>query len=378
MGHDVKDVEETLSAHAELGKKYREALNLFDSTDPLSYRKVDAAVKGLDRPVNEALARVLATIAGMSGKTDADVQAAREAQIGEHVTLWGTVIGLAVALATGIANSRSVNKAIRRIAGGLTAAGSQTSTGAQHVAASSQSVAQGASEQAAGLEETNGAMTEISSAVKEAHSKTTEALECARGARNAVAEGNAAMQKMGDAMQSIASAASETAKIVKVIDEIAFQTNLLALNAAVEAARAGEAGKGFAVVAEEVRNLAMRSAEAAKNTSELIAGSVEKAKSGQVIATGAAKAFGDIGNVTEKMHGFVEVIAQSSASQALSVDQVNSALGQIDKVTQANAAAAEEAAAASEELAAQAESMNSLVVELREIVDGKRAVEVAA
>ncbi|HMB94707.1 MAG TPA: methyl-accepting chemotaxis protein, partial [Tepidisphaeraceae bacterium] len=161
---------------------------------------------------------------------------------------------------------------------------------------------------------------------------------------------------------------SETAKIIKVIDEIAFQTNLLALNAAVEAARAGEAGKGFAVVAEEVRNLAMRSAEAAKNTAGMIEESVNNARNGVAISTEVATTLAEITEASTKMNALIAEIAAASREQAQGIDQVNTSIGQMDKVTQSSAANAEESAASAEELSSQAEQMTAVVQELTALV----------
>ncbi|HML75568.1 MAG TPA: methyl-accepting chemotaxis protein, partial [Anaerohalosphaeraceae bacterium] len=182
----------------------------------------------------------------------------------------GIVIGVVLALVI----TRSIVKPINQIIDGLTAGAEQVAAAAGQVSAASQSLAQGATEQAAGLEETSSSLEEMSSMTRQNADNAVQANTLAAEAKKAASNGSEAMTRMDEAIKDIQKSSDETAKIIKVIDEIAFQTNLLALNAAVEAARAGEAGKGFAVVAEEVRNLAMRSAEAAKNTSNLIEQSV--------------------------------------------------------------------------------------------------------
>jgi methyl-accepting chemotaxis protein len=185
-------------------------------------------------------------------------------------------------------------------------------------------------------------------------------------------KGTQAMTRMSAAINEIQKSALETAKIIKVIDEIAFQTNLLALNAAVEAARAGEAGKGFAVVAEEVRNLAMRSAEAAKNTSALIEGSVQSARNGVGISTEVASTLEEINSAATKVNALIAEISAASHEQSQGIGQVNTAVGQMDQVTQSNAAGAEESAAASEELSSQAEQLKGVVSDLLVLVGRKR------
>jgi len=166
---------------------------------------------------------------------------------------------------------------------------------------------------------------------------------------------------MSENIEKIKASSDQTAKIVKTIDEIAMQTNLLALNAAVEAARAGEAGRGFAVVAEEVRNLASRSAQAAKNTADMIAESVKNASDGVKISHEVARSFEQITTSVKTMNELIAEIATASKEQAAGITQVNVAVGQMDKVTQQNAANAEESASASEELSSQAAELKSMV-----------------
>ncbi|MFT3786706.1 MAG: methyl-accepting chemotaxis protein [Tepidisphaeraceae bacterium] len=208
----------------------------------------------------------------------------------------------------------------------------------------------------------------MSSATKRNADTARQAATLAEEARKASTEGNEAMGKMSGAIKQIESSAGETAKIIKTIDEIAFQTNLLALNAAVEAARAGEAGKGFAVVAEEVRNLAMRSAEAARNTSEMIQASVESSRNGAAIAAEVGEVLQRINGSAAKVSSLVGEISTATEEQSRSVEQVSNAIGQMDQVTQQNAATAEESAAASEELAAQAAELQTAVRSLSQLV----------
>jgi methyl-accepting chemotaxis protein len=291
----------------------------------------------------------------------------------------GTIIGCAIALVAGVTIAwgiiRSTNKVLNRLATTLGDGSGQVASAAGQVSSSSQSLAQGASEQAAALEETTSSLEEMSSMTKKNAETAQQASSLSSEAKKAADKGNQAMQKMGTAIDEIQKSASETAKIIKVIDEIAFQTNLLALNAAVEAARAGEAGKGFAVVAEEVRNLAMRSAEAAKNTASMIEGSVNNAKNGVAISTEVARILQEITGAAGKVNTLLGEISAASSEQAQGIDQVNKAVGQMDKVTQSNAANAEESASASEELSAQAAQLNGVVNELIAMVRGTRSVE---
>jgi methyl-accepting chemotaxis protein len=253
----------------------------------------------------------------------------------------------------------------------------QLSHGAERVASSSiqvssasQLLAEGATEQAAGLEETSSSLEEMSSMTKQNADNAQQANTLAAEAKKAANNGSGAMSRMADAIEDIKKSSDETAKIIKVIDEIAFQTNLLALNAAVEAARAGEAGKGFAVVAEEVRNLAMRSAEAAKNTSNLIEQSVNNSRNGVHICGEVKKSLDEIVGSIGKTTDLVSEIAAASSEQAQGVDQINTAVSQMDKVTQQNAASAEESASASQELSKQAECINQVIDQLVTLVNG--------
>lgn len=240
-------------------------------------------------------------------------------------------------------------------------AGEQIASGSTEVSDSSQALSQGATESASSLEEIAASMQELSTQTRMSADGASQASQLAEQARTAADSGSSNMQEMIGAMGDISASGQDIAKIIKVIDEIAFQTNLLALNAAVEAARAGQHGKGFAVVAEEVRNLAARSAKAASETAELIEGSVKKAENGVTIADRTAAGFTEIVESIVKVTDLVSEIAASSNEQAQGISQVTVGLGQIDQVTQQNTASAEEGAAAAEELSSQADQLRQML-----------------
>ena len=252
---------------------------------------------------------------------------------------------------------KNMSDSLREIIGQVKFAGDQIVSGSTQVSDSSQALSQGATEQASSLEEINSSMIEMAAQTKTNAENASQADMFSNEAKDAAAHGNVQLAEMIVAMEEINGAAQNISKIIKVIDEIAFQTNLLALNAAVEAARAGKHGKGFAVVAEEVRNLAARSAKAARETTELIEGSVEKSNAGNEIANKTAVVLGDIVRSVSKVNDLVEDIAASSKDIIFMIAASPDGLDQIEQVTQRNTANAEESAAASEELAAQARSM---------------------
>jgi methyl-accepting chemotaxis protein len=265
---------------------------------------------------------------------------------------------------------RRIARPLNRVVAEMAEGAEQIAGASDQVSGASQSLAQGATEQAAGLEETSSSMEEMASMTKQNADNAQQANGLAQESRTMAEQGIDAICQMNETMTQIQKSSDETAKIIKVIDEIAFQTNLLALNAAVEAARAGEAGKGFAVVAEEVRNLAIRSAEAAKNTTVMIEGAVENAKQGAEITEKAAGALEQILASVASTADIISEIAAASGEQSQGIDQINAAISQMDKVTQQNAANAEESASASQELKNQASQMKGIVAQLVRLLGG--------
>ncbi|OGQ94672.1 MAG: hypothetical protein A2521_01550 [Deltaproteobacteria bacterium RIFOXYD12_FULL_57_12] len=254
---------------------------------------------------------------------------------------------------------------LRDIIGEVQTAGDQIASGAAQVSDASQSLSQGATESAASLEEITSSMNEMASQTKTNAENAAQANQLSDQTRKAAENGTGQMQSMVKAMSEINESGKSISKIIKVIDEIAFQTNLLALNAAVEAARAGKHGKGFAVVAEEVRNLAARSAQAARETAELIESSVQKTENGAGIATNTAAALTEIVRGVSKVSDLLQEIAASSNEQAQGIAEVTQGLGQIDQVTQQNTANAEETAAAAEELSGQSATLQQMLARFR-------------
>lgn len=276
----------------------------------------------------------------------------------------GLCIATLIGVALGFFVTRSITGPLRRIVDALGEGAEQTASAASQVSQSSQQMAEGASKQAASLEETSASLEELTSMTRQNTDNSNQAESLATQALEDADSGAKSMERMNQAITDIKKSADETAGIVKTIEEIAFQTNLLALNAAVEAARAGDAGKGFAVVAEEVRNLARRAAEAAGNTGLLIAESVKNSEKGVNISNEVAVALSKIAEGARKVKMITSEVASASKEQSSGIDQIGTAVTQVDQVTQANAASAEESSSAAEELSAQAQEMNRMVTEL--------------
>ncbi|MGO8763765.1 MAG: methyl-accepting chemotaxis protein [Limisphaerales bacterium] len=297
-----------------------------------------------------------------------------------QAVLWlGLLSVILAAAAVGLVtlNSFRVRNSLTRLADKLSEISQSIVGSCGTVTSNSQSLAEGSSEQAASIEETSASLEEMSSMTRRNAENAQKANDLAKQARQAADRGVTDMQSMSAAMDAIKVSSDDIAKIIKTIDEIAFQTNILALNAAVEAARAGEAGMGFAVVADEVRNLAQRSAQAAKETAAKIEGAINKTAQGVQINGKVAAALNDIVTKARQVDELAAEVASASREQTQGITQINTAVGQMDKVTQSNAAGAEESAAAAEELNAQAYAMKDSVGELLKLVGGENQISTA-
>jgi methyl-accepting chemotaxis protein len=291
-----------------------------------------------------------------------------------------TALGLALAsVAIGVllawALTRAITRPIRRIIAGLTEGSNEVSSAAGQVASASESLAQGATEQASSLQESSAALEELSAMTRTNAENARAADQLSEEAKTAAESGTGIVSALNESMHAINESSHQISKIIKVIEEIAFQTNLLALNAAVEAARAGEHGKGFAVVADEVRSLAQRAAEAAGETTSLIGNSVEKAREGSDVSKSVSETLDQIVGDVSKVAEIISKIARASNEQAEGVSQINTAVSEMDQVTQRNAAGAEESASASAELNAHAESVATMVDDLRRLIEGGAGTE---
>ncbi|HMK66297.1 MAG TPA: methyl-accepting chemotaxis protein, partial [Thermodesulfobacteriota bacterium] len=288
------------------------------------------------------------------------------AGLGLLIVILGAVVALFIVMG-------SITGPISLTVTGLSEIAEQVSSESTQVSTASQSLAEGASEQAAAIEETSASIEEMASMSRQNADNANQANRLMGSIHDLIEGANRSMNDLTESMVKISKDSEETGKIVKTIDEIAFQTNLLALNAAVEAARAGEAGAGFAVVADEVRNLALRAAEAARNTSGLIEGTVKNITQGSAIVEQTNGEFAKVSAEAKKVEELVGEIAAASHEQAQGVEQINRAVAEMDKVVQRNAANAEESASASMEMNSQADLMKQFVGKLAAMVLNRNA-----
>ncbi|MFB3885957.1 MAG: methyl-accepting chemotaxis protein [Thermodesulfobacteriota bacterium] len=303
-------------------------------------------------------------------------QTVLSSSVGTKKSVQGWLIGIGLIALTGFIIlsffiASGIMRPINRVAGGLTETTEEFTAISSQLSSTSQQLASGASEQASGIEETSSSMEEMASMTRQNAENANRANTLMEETSQVVEEANRSMSGLTESMKEISTASEETGKIIKTIDEIAFQTNLLALNAAVEAARAGEVGAGFAVVAQEVRNLAIRAADAAKNTANLIEGTVKKIKTGSENFSRTNETFVKVSQGARQARDLVREIAAASQEQARGIEQINKAVAEVDKVIQQNAGSAEESSSAAEEMNSQAMRLKDYVTDLMALLGGK-------
>ncbi|MDI6762194.1 MAG: methyl-accepting chemotaxis protein [Thermodesulfobacteriota bacterium] len=367
---DIKMIDDVLEAVGKYEKAFSRLVEIVGKS--MKREERDKLLDAVDKELAEAGRTVEKRCEEALAREKKDMLA--EMAWANTLMISGASIAIVLGLLIAFFVTRSITKPINRVVEGLTDGSEQVASASTQVSSASQTLAEGASEQAAGIEETSSSIEEMSSMTKQNADNANQANTLMADTSKVVDEANRSMAELNESMKEISVASEETAKIIKTIDEIAFQTNLLALNAAVEAARAGEAGAGFAVVADEVRNLAMRAADAAKNTANLIEGTVKKIKNGSDIVTKTNGAFTKVAAGAKKVGELVGEISAASSEQAQGVDQINKAVAEMDKVVQKNAASAEESASAAEEMNAQAEVMKGFVGELAAVVGGRNGI----
>ncbi|WP_342117802.1 methyl-accepting chemotaxis protein [Pseudoduganella sp. OTU4001] len=401
-------VDEAVKMHDELGKNYLNALKQFDSANPESYKVVDKAVSGMDRAPTKKIDEIVDFIDSQAKKNAADAVAAADAAtrsatltllvslvittlVGGAIVLWivkgitrplNQAIDIAKTVAAGdlrcdvdVKTKDEVGDlltALKQMSGNLSDIVSRVRMGTETIASASNEVATGSmdlssrtEQQASSLEETASSMTELTSTVRQNNDNANQARKLADEASNVAVRGGATVSEVVQTMGAINESSRKIVDIIGVIDGIAFQTNILALNAAVEAARAGEQGRGFAVVAGEVRNLAHRSAAAAKEIKELIGDSVERVEAGSRLVGEAGVTMEEVVASVRRVTAIIGEIAMATGEQSEGISQISDAISQMDSVTQQNAALVEEAAAAAEALQQQAASLTEAVAVFR-------------
>jgi methyl-accepting chemotaxis protein len=422
LGLNTAQVDDALKAHQELGVKYAEALKQYDVADAGSSHKVDALVKGMDRPPTQKIDEIVTYVLDQSNqmmaassKTAQDsyrsacmlllVAVLLGVALGSAVTLWlvrsithplSHALTIAQTVAAGdltstvavegkdetgqlLAALHDMNDSLAKIVGDVRHGTHEITSAASDIANSNMDLSSRTENQASSLEQTAAAMEQLTSTVKQNAENAREANTLAATASDVARKGGAVVTQVVDTMGSINDSSRKIVDIISVIDGIAFQTNILALNAAVEAARAGEQGRGFAVVAAEVRNLAQRSAAAAKEIKTLIGDSVEKVDVGTRLVDQAGETMHEIVASVKRVSDIIAEISTASAEQTTGLEQINIAIAQMDEVTQRNAALVEESAAAAETLktlgAALAEEVSVFVIKDEHIVAAAASLE---
>jgi len=350
----------------ELAPELRETLRQQKVTDALTARRNTATSNLLEfgHQMDDAFSAVAVDLT--NGIAKSVVRAVSALVI-------GAVLALFISIIMAVLITRSIVGPINVIIDNLNVSAQEVDAASTQLTSASNTLASGATQNAASLEETSAALEELSSMTSRNSDNAIEANSLMDQTKTNVNQAESSMTKVIAAMDEISRSGNEIGKIIKTIDEIAFQTNLLALNAAVEAARAGEAGAGFAVVADEVRNLAIRSADAAKTTADLIEATIKNITSGSEMVNATAEAFRVVETNATKVGSLVAEVATASKEQNQGIGQINTAMREMDKVTQANAATSEQAASAASQLSAQAASLLGVVTDMKVLTHGTGA-----
>lgn len=361
LPEDIKRIDDIQAAGHTYADALKELLQINQEVAEINKQLVTSGMAALKAA--EETAR-----AGVGGTKNLAAESSSALQTASMTMVIGLIAALIIGILVAVFIIRSITKPVTEAVSIIADSNGQVVIASNQISSSAQSLAEGASNQASSVEEVSATIEESTAINNQNSENAREADTLAKEANHAATTGNEKVKQLMTAMEKITESSERIAKIIKTIDEIAFQTNLLALNAAVEAARAGEHGLGFAVVADEVKNLAQRSADAAKETAGIIEEAIDEIKTGNQIARDTDTAFSEILDKAEKTSGLISEIAVSIKEQAEGMNQVAGAMGQIDQVTQTNAATSEEAAAAAEELNAQANAMMDNVHSIAKIV----------
>ncbi len=365
LEQEIHSIEKVYTEFEVTGKKLIAAV---ESNNINEIHKLEELMIAEQLEMREELAHV---IDELKEETIHEAEAAHEVASGiELLVIIITVLALISGVGVAIFIANMIASQMKKINATIASASEQVSSASTQLSSSSQQLAQGANEQASSLEEISSSLEELASMTKQNADNARQANDMGRSANDAGKQSVDIVNNMSGTVTEIKEASDKTAQIIKTIDEIAMQTNLLALNAAVEAARAGDAGRGFAVVAEEVRNLAQRSAEAAKNTAELIEGMQKSSENGVNASQEVEESISSISDTIGKMTQLLGEISAASSEQSQGIGQINEAISQLDKVTQTNAANSEETASSSEEMSAQAVELKNSVQDMAKIIGG--------
>jgi len=373
---DLQSLDDGRELAAVVRTLQQQASSVMQASDELSQamssQQLDRAISVFAERVLPRLEEIGREASVLVEQQNRDLASVSAAAAGKEVRVRAIIIALMLlALVAGgivLWVVSQANQGLRRLAGNMAEGAEQVAGAALQVSSASQSLAQGASQQAASLEETSASTEEIASITRQNADHAREVAGLMQKSEEGASEVNVTLDHMVSSMKEIDASSNKIARIIKVIDEIAFQTNILALNAAVEAARAGDAGLGFAVVADEVRNLAQRCAQAAKDTAGLIEESIATSREGNARLNRMAESVRGMVQTSSKVKTLVDEVNQGSQEQARGMDQISRAVVQMEQVTQKTAASAEESASAGAELNGHAAKLRQLVHEMRELV----------